>query len=46
MSGRKNYRATNATSRNVRIGTQRRISVLVELLTLVKISVTKGPSGD
>jgi hypothetical protein len=46
MSGRRNYGATKATSRNVRIGRQRSTSVPVELLTLVKISVTKGPSGD
>jgi hypothetical protein len=46
MSGRRNYGATNATSRNVRIGTQRSISVLEELLILVKILDSKGPSGD
>jgi hypothetical protein len=46
MPGRRNYGATKTTSRNVRTGTQRSISVLVELLTLVKISDTMGPSGN
>jgi len=46
MSGRRNSRATKGTSGIVRIGRHRSINVQVELLTLVKISVTKGPSGD
>jgi len=46
MSGRKNYGATKATSINVSIGKLKSINVLVELLTLVKISDTKGLSGD
>jgi hypothetical protein len=46
MSGRRNYGATKTTSSNVSFGTLRNTSVLVELLTLVKISDTKGLSGD
>jgi hypothetical protein len=46
MPGRRNYAATKGTSSNVNIGTLKSISVLVELLTLVKISDTKGLSGD
>ena len=46
IPGRRNSRATKGTSRSVRIGRHRRISVLVVLLTSVKISDTKGPSGD
>jgi hypothetical protein len=46
MSGRRNCGATKTTSPNVRIGKLKSINVLVEFLTLVKISDSKVLSGN